>query len=325
MAGYTIPLPADTQTTLKEPLRGKHPADTAGQAVPRKKRALFIPASIRSYIIPTLYLADRLADEYDIYYAVTNPVLADIVSENGYIPVMNDSFRIAVGMEQSFLLSKKRKAGFWQVLRSVCNNEVYRHRKQVLDELMARLQPDVVLIDIFSSTDYLALYDYRENVRLVFCNPMLSTYRVGNLPIVSEDNWPQSAPIPKKPATFSLKGLIRNPRAELYGAAMRYQWRKLQEIIGLSDEYKVIETPFTRLFANVPELLLAPLEFELSPEVRQPNQHYLGLCIQEGRTDTELDPDFVRQWPAILARKQAGEPIFIAVSVHSTPVPTGRY
>jgi len=189
----------------------------------------------------------------------------------------------------------------------VYSNELYQHRKQILDELMGSIQPDVVIIDIFNSTDFLALYEYRSTVRLLFCNPMLSTYRVGNIPIVSEGAWPTANPPITKPATFNIKRFVSNPRAELYQAAMRYQWRKLQQIVGLSAENEVIETPFTRLFTSVPELILAPLEFELSPDVRQSNQHYLGLSVREQRIDTELDPNFAKQWPTILARKQAGE------------------
>ena len=138
---------------------------------------------------------------------------------------------------------------------------------------------------------------------------MLSTYRVGNLPIVSEGKWQKTVPSDSEPQTFSIRRFIRSPRAELYQVALRAQWQKLEQTVGLLEKHKVIKTPFTRLFANVPELVLAPLEFELSPDVRQPNQHYLGLCIREQRIDTELDLDFAGQWPMILARKQAGERI----------------
>ena len=276
---------------------------------PTKKRVLFIPASIRSHVIPTLYVADQLVSEYDVYYAVTNQVLADIVTENGYTPVMNDQFRVAVGMEHQFLVTKRRKTGFWQVLRSVYCNDLFYHRKQVLDELVTQIKPDVVIIDIFSSTDFLALYHHRARVKLLFCNPMLSTYRIGNLPIVSESVWPTIIAPETKPQTVNLKRLLRNPRAELYTNATRYQWRSLQQLAGLSSEHRAFDTPFTRLFENVPELVLAPLEFELLPKVRQPHQHYLGLCIREGRADTELDAHFAQQWPVIMTRKQTGERI----------------
>lgn len=307
--GLTTQTETGKLTAVRKASSGSRTGRSNGQTVLPKKRILFIPASIRSHVIPILYVADLLADNYDIFYAVTNQVLADIVSENGYTPVMNDHFRIAVGMEQSFLLSRKKKAGFWQVLRSVYTNELYRHRKQTVDELMTRIQPDAVIIDVFSSTDFLALYDYRSTVRLLFCNPMLSTYRVGSLPIVSEGGWPRTAQADENPAKFSLKRFITNPRAELYGAALRYQLKELLKPIELSSEHRLIKTPFTRLFENVPELLLAPLEFELSPDVRKPYQHYLGLCIREQRIDTELDADFARQWPSILSKRQLGERI----------------
>ena len=180
-------------------------------------------------------------------------------------------------------------------------------RKQELDKLLAHLKPAVVIIDIFSSTDFLALYHHRATVRLLFCNPMPSTYRVGGLPVVSEASWPATPPPAAAPAKLSLSQVLRSPRAALYQAARRYQLAQLKRLVGLAVEHQVVETPFTRLFGNVPELILAPLEFELTPEVRKPHQHYLGLSIREARTDTELDAEFAKQWPGLLARQQAGQ------------------
>ena len=272
-----------------------------------KERVLFIPASIRSHVIPTLYIAELLADEYDVFYAVTSPVLADIVSENGFTPVTASTLRVAIGMEPRYLASQQRRAGLWPTIRAVCANELYWQRKQELDELLARIKPAVVIIDIFSSTDFLALYHHRATVRLLFCNPMPSTYRVGSLPVVSEASWPAAPPPPRPPAKLNWRNALRNPRAELYQGALRYQLMKLKQLVGLAAEHQLIDTPFARLFANVPELILAPAEFELSPAVRQPQQHYLGLSIRETRTDTELDAEFARQWPGLLARRRAGQ------------------
>lgn len=60
------------------------------------------------------------------------------------------------------------------------------------------------------------------------------------------------------------------------------------------------------LFDHIPEIILAPLELEVSPEVRKPNQHYLGLCISENRQDTELDVSFDNRFNEILAKKKTG-------------------
>lgn len=302
--------PATSQVAVPK-LRGRRPATDAPDVVPEvagqpKKRVLFIRASIRSHVIPTLSVAELLAGEYDVFYAVTNPVLAAIVAENGFTPVLSTTLRVALGMEPGYLAGQGRRAGFWPSLRAVQTNEIYWQRKRELDELLARVKPAVVIIDIFSSTDFLALYPHRATVRLLFCNPMPSTYRVGSLPIVSEASWP-AAPPALPVAELSWRAALRHPGAALYQAALRRQMAKLARLAGLSPEHQLIATPFTRLFTNVPELVLAPLEFELSLRVRQPQQHYLGLGIRETRTDTELDPEFARQWPDLLARQQAGQ------------------
>jgi hypothetical protein len=44
-----------------------------------KSNVLFITASIRSHVMPSLFIADLLAEEYDIHYAVTNEILQEIV------------------------------------------------------------------------------------------------------------------------------------------------------------------------------------------------------------------------------------------------------
>ena len=302
----TSPAAYQTDPQPGEPRPGYGALGAAVAAAPPKPRVLFIPASIRSHIIPTLYLAELLAGEYEVCYAVTNPVLADIVTKNGYTPVLNTPWRVGIGMEPQYLAAQQQPAGFWASLRAVYKNEVYQHRRRELDALLAQLKPAAVIIDIFSSTDFLALYHHRATVRLLFCNPMPSTYRVGSLPIVSEATW-LPAPPADKPAAPGLWQQLRHPKASLHQAALRYQLRELKRLTGLAATHELVNTPFTRLFANVPELILMPLELELAPEVRQPQQHYLGLSIRDARTDTELDADFARQWPELTAQQRAGQ------------------
>jgi hypothetical protein len=146
--------------------RGRR-AEAPGVAARPKARVLFIPASIRSHIVPTLYVAELLAADYDIFYAVTSPVLADIVTENGFTPVLSTTLRVAINMEPNYLVSQGRRAGLWASLWAIHTNEIYWQRKRELDELLAQVKPAVVLIDIFSSTDFLVLYPHRATVRLL--------------------------------------------------------------------------------------------------------------------------------------------------------------
>ncbi|MEY4539543.1 MAG: hypothetical protein RLZZ306_1300 [Bacteroidota bacterium] len=74
-----------------------------------KSTILFIPASIRSHVMPSLFIADLLAEEYDIHYAVTNEILREIVVKNGFNGFLNSGFRPCIGIEGRFLSEVKKK------------------------------------------------------------------------------------------------------------------------------------------------------------------------------------------------------------------------
>jgi hypothetical protein len=74
-----------------------------------KFNVLFITASIRSHVMPSLFIADLLAEEYDIHYAVTNEILQEIVVKNGYYAFQNSGFRPCIGIEGRFLIEVKKK------------------------------------------------------------------------------------------------------------------------------------------------------------------------------------------------------------------------
>lgn len=269
-----------------------------------KKRVLFLPAPVRSHIIPTLHIAGLLARDYSITYAVTSSILAELVSKNGFTPVLTSAWQPHETLEWE-------QIRFWSTIYTLITNKQYHHRKQELDNLLVQIKPDYIIIDVFNSNDFLALYHHRNEVQLLFYNPMMATFQVSSLqtmPIANIDVKSSSIHNHKK---FSLRNLLKNPHAELYEAVLRYQSERLLQLVGLAKEHSPIKLTDSniRLFSNVQELVLAPLEFELSPAVKKPHQHYLGLGIQEARTDTELDAEFEQQWPVLLARKRAGQRI----------------
>jgi hypothetical protein len=75
-----------------------------------KPNVLFIPASIRSHVMPSLFIADLLGEEYDIHYAVTNEILQEIVIQNGYETITTTGFRPCIGIEGRFLSEVKKKS-----------------------------------------------------------------------------------------------------------------------------------------------------------------------------------------------------------------------
>jgi len=273
----------------------------------RPPTVLFIPASIRSHVLPALYVADLLAGDYDVHFAVTNDVLAELVRENGFSVVRTSGYRALVGMEADFVQrEKKQKPGYLNVAKAYWNQDVARFRQRELDDLIRQINPAAILLDIFSSMDYPLLASLHPEIPVLFVNPMLSTYRVNGYPIVSEGVWmrgagqqstikPRLAPnwmrIWKQPVSVLMQTIVDRSR------------KKLLTESGIRFEDMDEANPFTPMFRRVPELVLAPLEFEFSPQVRQEWQHYLGLCTRPRRRDTELDPLFETRWQGVLERR----------------------
>lgn len=288
-----------------------------------KPRVLILPAAIRSHVLPSLYLADLLSDEYEIVYAVSNAILAELVTSNGYQAVMNSGFRVGYNMEASFLASKKQKLSYLRLLKAFRTDELYWERRRELDALIDKVRPSAILIDLFVCTDFWVLNPLRSEFKLLFFNPMPSTYRVQDWPIVSSPlNPPMGDLIPSGSSHTSQSdaqqgGLrfgwrkrsdlffqfLRNPRQALLRQAIARHRQFLENIAPIAQDATV-----TQVIANVPELILAPLEFEFAPEIRKPNQHYLGLCMREHRQDTELDPVFEQAWEYIVGSQKVPLP-----------------
>lgn len=279
----------------------------------KKDIVLFLPASIRSHVVPSLYLARLLSADYEVVYAVTSEVLAELVTENGYRVIMNTSWRVGYQMESRYLAAQNQKPTYRRLLKAYRTDELYHVRKRELDSIVNELRPDAIIIDLFVCMDFWLLNDRRDEFKLLFFNPMPSTYRVPGYPTVSEGYWHKdgastAATAPPKTKAIKLTDWLRRPKAALMHRAIQQNRQRMQAMAQALPDYPLAEdATVTQVIVHVPELLLAPLEFELSPNLRKPNQHYLGLCQCEDRHDTELDAAFAGQWPHLLADRLPGE------------------
>jgi hypothetical protein len=183
-----------------------------------KPNVLFLPASIRSHIMPAMYLADILKEKYESYFTVTNDILEELVIKNDYKTIRHSGVKSMIGMENDFILNeKKEKIGFWNLVKTLINNEIFEFRKKELISIIEQINPKIVFIDIFSSTDYLVLKAINPNLKLFFFNPMLSTYRINGYPIVSEGTWMKNNTKGvelKKSSNSVIQGLI-NPKSTI--------------------------------------------------------------------------------------------------------------
>ena len=74
-----------------------------------KENILFIPASIKSHITPSFYLARLLYDQFNVYYAVSNNVLENLVVKNGFKVVKTSGYKILYDMEKNYIVEEKKE------------------------------------------------------------------------------------------------------------------------------------------------------------------------------------------------------------------------
>jgi UDP:flavonoid glycosyltransferase YjiC (YdhE family) len=278
-----------------------------------QETVLFLPASIRSHVLPSLYMAGLLAGEYEVVYAVTSDILAELVTANGYRAVRISGYRVGYQMEGRYIADQKQTPAYRRLLRAYRTDELYHARQKELYALVDELRPGAVFIDLFVCTDFWVLNPRRNEFKLLFFNPMPSTYRVPGYPGVSEGYWNRAEEVPpaapqKKTNAMKWTDWLRHPKAALMQHTIQRHRQRIQVLAQALPDYPLADdATVTQVIAQVPELLLAPLEFELSPEVRKPHQHYLCLCQVEDRHDTELDAAFAAEWPELLAHRLPGE------------------
>jgi hypothetical protein len=199
---------------------------------------------------------------------------------------------------------------FWNLSKALWKNEVYQYRKVELDSIIEKLKPKIVIVDIFCSTDFFILHSHINHLKVFFYNPMPSTYKVGNFPLVSETVWSEKKTILESTIKSKLKQFLKSPKSYVFEYLKQKNIDNLFKISGISERNKKIDNDFIFAFDNVPELILAPLEFEYSEEIKKDFQHYLGLSQRiENRQDTELDPHFIDAWSKIIKEKENGEKI----------------
>jgi UDP:flavonoid glycosyltransferase YjiC (YdhE family) len=135
---------------------------------------------------------------------------------------------------------------------------------------------------------------------------MLSTYKVDGFPTVSERSWSTAN---TKDYKIHQKGQIFQGWTTWIGSLFRWvyanQLKKLLAHSKLGEKNRMTENAtYTILFNNIPEVLLAPLELELSPKIKLPSQHYLGLCLNKDRVDLGVDEGFQEWFQRLLHKKK---------------------
>lgn len=273
-----------------------------------KKKALIIPAQIRSHVLPSFFLANILLKDYEVAYAVTDNILAESVHKNGFRAHLISRYKVGHNDEAKFLEESGQKASFFTLIKHYLHNTIYWNRKKEIEKLLEKVKPDVVIIDIYNSTDYIFIHSYYKKLKVLFFNPMPSTHRVDGYPTLSENNWLTSNEVNTR-EDIEVLNFFKSSREKFLQWVSEKQFQYLLKLSKIPSNHSIVKNNFVKLFNNIPELLLLPLEFEFSSTVRKEYQYYLGLCQRENRIETELDSTFEDNWQQILDEKQQGKQI----------------
>ncbi len=258
------------------------------------KNALIVTASVKSHVLPTFYLSQLLAGEYNMHYLLHSTELVKMVEEQGYHGHFADAFNIGFNAEMVAMNFKYHKLrGFRRFLKIAglyWKAELFRERQKKISEVMRELQPELVLIDIFSATNFLFFHRYMPGTRVIFFSPMLSTHTINGIPGLAVGEWPRHA----ANANAAIAKVVRKERRGFWDWVDKWNMRRACRLSAITSKHTLrYNNLYTKYyFDNVPELVLAPSELELSPAVPRAHQHYLGLCTATRRNDARVDVSF---------------------------------
>ncbi|MFZ4672331.1 MAG: hypothetical protein ACOYLT_09990, partial [Flavobacterium sp.] len=269
---------------------------------------LIIPAPIRSHVIPSFYLAVLFSKNYEIVYACYEGELAELVQSNGFKNMIIKSVRFALGFDPVECWQKHGQKMSIRFLLSAITNGLkmttYKKRKAELSKVITEIKPKLIIIDVFSSTDFLIIKPLFPDIKIVFFNPMLNTNKSNGYPSVNGELYEdikKNSPILK-----SIKNITSPKRflAKLTGYDPVWQLKYIYKNNKILQQYPINkENKIVRMFMNVPELILAPKELEFSESICMDNQLYLGLCQSILRKDTLIDETFYLKIKGILKYK----------------------
>lgn len=245
-----------------------------------------IPYSLESHIKSSFGFFDILSQAYQVTYCVPH-VYFKLVSDYGFSTYELGGMPFGYGLEyQNRVNFENSSDAYLDSLMDRITNRLYKDREERIMKLLKDLTPTVVVIDMFSSTDFIILYKYCKinQIKICFFQSTLSTYRRPNaLPISS----------------FSSSRSKLNLYLEWNHVYFNVNFRRLIDFIKYfgRDNHSMIVKMFNRneipakfkisnnnfynvAFDNLNEFILAPEELEYTPNYVSNNQYYCGSIIK---------------------------------------------
>lgn len=246
-------------------------------------RILIITAPISSNLYATIKFAKFLQKENKVFYATGAPAYQLAIQQNLEVMELKTS---------PFGYNQEKFNFFFQ---AITIRQHYKKRKQEFEFICKKIDPEIVYIDSFASTDILFLKEALKHVKIVYIHPMLSLSTIKQFPDYNKSfndiySWNTNS--------------ILNNLLQVLKIIVKLAFIKTKKILHFLlhfgsnsstfaktkfDLFKLeLDTEFLLNFKvkGISELILAPEELEYEVLLRDKNQYYLGLCVPEDRVDS---------------------------------------
>jgi len=265
-----------------------------------------------------LRAAKILRKQYHVIFA-GHPSFKDYLEAQGFMYYPLNTVPFGMGFEDWVNKQAKKKNIYLSSLTDRWRDAHYHGRETELHQMLLDLSPEYLLIDAYQASDFLVLYPmiHKQDVRVGFIQTMLSTKISDNVPPIN-----------------SL--MLPNDQAGIKKAIRKFRFKKLRERLaqsvlyfGMSDQaiidrrlrknqlpvkYQSSETPLRGpVFANIPELVLAPKEFDFDPVTLDDHRHYIGFLSDDDRIEIS-DREYFKIDSVIRKKLQESERSFIYCS-----------
>jgi zeaxanthin glucosyltransferase len=206
-----------------------------------------------------------------------------------YYPLKSVPF--ALGFENWVNTIEHKKFIYWHSLKDRWNDRLYKVRETELLEMIQAIKPDYLLIDSWQSTDFIVLFPYLKTrgIKIGFIQTMLPTVISSEIPPINSEVLPDDKLAVKKAhRQFHWKQLKSSvlQKIKYFGRDDTQLIKKRIRLNNISKKYlSSKKSLFTLFFEQIPELVLAPKEFDFIAIPPAREHHYVGFMPDSTRLE----------------------------------------
>lgn len=246
---------------------------------------IFLFPGLTGHLNPTAKIAQHYKSSgWSVFYCGT-PDLMPFTQKQGFQFYALNSLPFASGFDD--ILHDKQKEKWLESLLDRHTDKLYNLRKANIENLVSDLNPDLIFLDEFNYSDFILLYPFLDNRRLIMLQTKFPMYYSDLVPPLN------SYAFPGKAAVHLWKTYKLRKKWNRFWEFIKYlgkddltllkQKRKAQMIpeqFGLNTN-----KTFKPTFKNVEEWFLVPRELDFKEQTLLPWQRYIGPTVDIERVE----------------------------------------